>query len=853
MKTTLTPTTGGRTAKGSVRRKLHVLAAAIGWAAVAACNDGPVEPDHTTHVVTRIVIEPTQLELEVGQQTTLATTATCEHGYVLHPAISWASDASTVASIDESGILTAIAFGDATITAVAAGVTGSASVSVMPEGTVIGPAGGSVVLPNLTLSVPADALDAPTDIIVETLDDTEFIANPLYIRGTAFEVRPAELQLAEGATLLIRYDPTNVPGDMLHERLRIYERDRIQNQWRETAQNQVDLMERHVQAHIERFGVYGVVGRDPNGLDVVAVTVDPDALNLSPGETAELDAAVLDDEGLPLNRPVAWVSADKAVATVTQGGIVEAVGEGETTITATSEGVSASVAVTVVGTVASVTVTPGSFTVLEGDTQQLQAEARTANDFVLSRTITWSSSDEAVATVDDTGLVESVAPGSATITATADGVSGTSAAQVDPRIVSVAITPASSVTLMEGDFTQLSAVALDGRGQSVPTQFAWTSSNEVVATVGSNGLVTALAEGTATVTAAAAGKQASIAVSVTRRVASIVIEGNAQEPLETGLTRQLSATAYDPLGVLIDAEITWTSSDPTVASVDETGLVTANGRGTVTITASTSNDVTASVSVRVVGESTEEAGNNLSWPAVFADGVGLTGLSVAVDPGVRPTPAEGITVDALPFFWEGNVPDNGIYYEQQGPNTWRAELVDGSGQPAYDAQVYWGDNITHQTWRVSVPIRVEQTLYADGMTLTGFNMFALGGEGPDEMQGTDGTTASFIPTIYSVGGTITVEKITAEGGEVVAPVATSAATSEVNVAGKIIYGYQFNASDWNPPPGETQHGWYRLTLSLAQDANTTLGSVGNSGDEVVYLPHVSEDGRSTWLDIYVEP
>src|SRR5207248_2333454 len=108
---------------------------------------------------------------------------------------------------------------------------------------------------------------------------------------------------------------------------------------------------------------------------------------------------------------------------------------GTATITAASEGKSGTSTITVTPVpVASVEVTPATASVQAGQTVQLTATPRDAGGTPLSgRTVTWSSSNTAVATVSNGGLVSGVTPGSATITATSEGKSGTSTITVTPR------------------------------------------------------------------------------------------------------------------------------------------------------------------------------------------------------------------------------------------------------------------------------------------------------------------------------------------------------------------------------------------------------------------------------------
>jgi pectate lyase len=141
----------------------------------------------------------------------------------------------------------------------------------------------------------------------------------------------------------------------------------------------------------------------------------------------QLTATVRDAAGNTLaGKTITWSSSNSSLATVDTAGLVRGVAAGSATISATSEGVSGSAAVTVTEpSVASVTVSPSSAAVAVGSTVQLTATVKdAAGNTLAGKTVTWSSSNSSVATVDTAGLVRGVATGSATITATSDGVSG---------------------------------------------------------------------------------------------------------------------------------------------------------------------------------------------------------------------------------------------------------------------------------------------------------------------------------------------------------------------------------------------------------------------------------------------
>src|SRR5205085_2857394 len=126
-------------------------------------------------------------------------------------------------------------------------------------------------------------------------------------------------------------------------------------------------------------------------------------------------------------RAVSWVSSNSSAATVSGSGLVTGVGGGTATITATSEGHAGTATIVVTAVpVTSVSVSPASASVPQGQTVQLTATPRDASGNALSgRAVTWTSSNTSVATVTNTGRVSGVTAGSATITATSEGQSGT--------------------------------------------------------------------------------------------------------------------------------------------------------------------------------------------------------------------------------------------------------------------------------------------------------------------------------------------------------------------------------------------------------------------------------------------
>ena len=341
----------------------------------------------------------------------------------------------------------------------------------------------------------------------------------------------------------------------------------------------------------------------------VVVSAVPGAIAL--GETRQLTATPVDAAGTPLagSRAVTWTSSAPTVVSVSSAGAVTGLAEGAATITATIDGVSGNTTVQVRTPVASVAVTPPSATLtVGGPTVTLAATPRDAAGTALSGrgATSWTSSNPAVATVGTTGVVTAVGAGSATITATIEGVAGTAAITVSPPapapVATVTVAPATA-TVAIGATTTLTATLRDASGTALTGRtVVWTTSNAAVATVGAGtGVVTAVGAGTATITATSEGKSASATVTVPAPVASVLVTP-ATASIVAGQTTTLTAQPRDSAGAALSRPVAWTSSNQAVATVSTSGVVTAVAPGTATITATSegkSGTATVTVPARV--------------------------------------------------------------------------------------------------------------------------------------------------------------------------------------------------------------------------------------------------------------
>ncbi len=294
------------------------------------------------------------------------------------------------------------------------------------------------------------------------------------------------------------------------------------------------------------------------------------------------------------NQTVEWTSDDESVATVDENGVITAVGKGSAIITATTaNGISQSCYVEVLVPAKTVTLSDTLVKIQPNETHKLTAILDPANT---TDTLSWSSSDENVATVDENGVVTAVATGNATIVATTSR-SKFASCNIQVRIFSTSVTVNPTAQVNVGKTVTLTATM---QPADTTDTITWKSSDTSVATVSSSGVVTAKKVGTVTITATTtSGKTATCVVTVLKPSTSVKLD-KTEITLNKGAQEALVATV---LPVDSTDNVTWKSSNENVATVIN-GVVTATGKGKAVITAKTDSGYTATCTVNVFVPST---------------------------------------------------------------------------------------------------------------------------------------------------------------------------------------------------------------------------------------------------------
>ena len=364
-------------------RPLSAVAAVSAAAAIVGCELPSATSEPSTPTVSHVVVSPQAVTLQPDQLQDFMAIGYTSTGDTALVDVSWSTTSGSVTSKTTQrgrhyGQYKNTQCGSYTVTATAhpSNVTGTASVAVTCPATVV-----SVVLTPAADTVPV-GLKTPL-----TATPKDSVGNPVSVAVT----------WSSGNTAVATVDGTGLVTG--------------------------------VAAGLATITAAITVIINP----VVSVSVIPALASVAAGQTVQLTASPKDANGYTLTgRTVLWTSSNTSAATVDASGLVTGVGAGSATITAASENVQGTSAITVTSVaVASVSVAPALATLQVSQTVQLTATPKDASGGTLTgRTVTWATSNKSVASVDGSGLVTAAGAGSATITATSESKTGTSAITV---------------------------------------------------------------------------------------------------------------------------------------------------------------------------------------------------------------------------------------------------------------------------------------------------------------------------------------------------------------------------------------------------------------------------------------
>ena len=444
--------------KNNILRQATLLVAAVLlttglWSCSKSKEEAP-EPTPPVVSVTGVTLNKTSTSIQVGGTETL--TATVSPKDAANKKVTWKSSNAAIASVDANAKVTGVKAGEATITVTTedGGKTATCKVTVSDKeikvtGVKLNKSETSLLVGgNETLTATVLPEDATNQNVTWKSDKPEIATVDANGKVTAVKVGEATITVTtedggKTATCMVTVNETSVA--------------------------------------------------------VTGVTLNKTALTLNIGANETLSATVAPADAT--NQKVTWKSDKPEIATVDANGKVTGVKAGEATITVTTEdgGKTATCKVTVKPNLVS-EITLAALAIYVGESKAVTATVKP--DDATNKALTWTSSDETVATVDATGKVTGKKIGTATITATAQdgsGVSGSCTVTVLSAVKTVTVTPA-NLTLGKNKSYTLT-VTVDAQ-PGTDTGVTWTSSDTTIATVDATGKVTATDKvGTVTITA----------------------------------------------------------------------------------------------------------------------------------------------------------------------------------------------------------------------------------------------------------------------------------------------------------------------------------------------------------------
>lgn len=328
---------------------------------------------------------------------------------------------------------------------------------------------------------------------------------------------------------------------------------------------------------------------------------------------------------------LSWSSSDSNIVSVSQDGTILAKAIGTATITAQAGNVKDTIEVEVIVKIDEFSlVSASSVDVLRGSTSTIVTKIN-PTDTTEDKTITWTSDAEEIATVSKDGVITGVSEGTATITGKLkNGLT----VEVEVTVNIIDITDMSAKTdeldLLKGQRGQLELV-IEPSETTQKDLIKWTSDDDDIVSVDENGVVTAHKEGTATVTATYKDLEVTFEVNVTEVHLESIEVTNSKSTLNVGDELQLQV-ATNPTNTTDDLTFTYKTSDASIATVSDDGLVKAVGAGKVTITVTASNGVETTFVLTINNISVPATGDNIITYiiALLASTIGIVVVALVV-------------------------------------------------------------------------------------------------------------------------------------------------------------------------------------------------------------------------------
>lgn len=382
--------------------------------------------------VASVQVTPTPSSVVRGQTVALSAQARSSTSEVITDrAVTWTSLSPAIATVSSSGVVSGVSAGTAQVNATIDGITGSAAITVTNP-----PPGAPSTVSDLSVTAVTDS--SVTIRFTEVANGAEAPANYEIRYSTSGFDWSTALSPSRGSCTA-QLTGTTIGAVRSCELRGLF------------AATLYRVAVRSLRGTTGPDAVYGAVSNVATGTTaqapvpppaaIATITLTPGTAAVLTGQTASFTATPRDAQGNALTgRSITWSSSNSAVATVSSTGVATGVAAGTMSVRATAEGITGSATLTVSvpppAAVATITLAPGTASLVTGQTASFAATLRdSAGNVLTGRSVTWSSSNSAIATVSSSGVATAVAAGSASVRATSGSVTGSASLTVSAPVI----------------------------------------------------------------------------------------------------------------------------------------------------------------------------------------------------------------------------------------------------------------------------------------------------------------------------------------------------------------------------------------------------------------------------------
>lgn len=488
--------------------------------------------------INAIVITPSAASLSVGESQAFSATAKNIFGTAIATDITW-SVTGGIGTISADGVLTATTAGSGSVSATAAGVTGSVQVTVLEN---------PIVLISIT----------PTAVELEVGQTQQFAATGIDSAGAEVAVTPTWSATGNAGT--IDADGLFVTGSAAGSGT-----------------------------------IVAIVGGITTSANVTVIeaplatlTLTPDPATVLSGTTLQFSAVGKDANGNTVTTTPTW-TVSGGVGTIDSSGLFTAGSTGAGIVSATDGSVTATVNVTVsAGAVISITVSPSTASVASGSSQQFTVSAMDANGNAVTVSPTWTVSG-GVGAIDGNGLFTGATAGSGSVVATVGSITGSSTVTVSTGPLATITVSPTTASVVSGAAQTFTSTGADAAGNSVTITPTWSVTGSVGTINSTTGAFTATTAGSGSVVATSGSITGSAAVTVTAGALAGISISPASTTVTVGGSQQFTISGTDANGNAVTVSPTWSVTGG-IGTISTTGLFTPGtsaAAGTVVATVDT--------------------------------------------------------------------------------------------------------------------------------------------------------------------------------------------------------------------------------------------------------------------------